>query len=135
MSDKITFSTNVPVELSLQFLEGKPVPSQFGGNQHLFTTTDGRIFFVSETVGEILTSQFRKMHLQKGERVKIIKAEVPGGNGRKSIQWIAHKVASPVGEQRDGTLAVEPVSALETQLRESINQAAAANGASARKRL
>ncbi|HZT29735.1 MAG TPA: hypothetical protein VFA33_07630 [Bryobacteraceae bacterium] len=107
MSDKITFPTNVPVPLALQFLEGKEVASQFGGNQHLFSTTDGRIFFVSETVGNILTAQLTKLRIQKGEPIEIIKAEVPTGNGRKSIQWLVNKVGFAPGEQPDGTLAVD----------------------------
>ncbi len=106
MSEKITFPTNVPVPLALQFLEGKVVASQFGGNQHLFTTTDGRIFFVSETVGEILATQLSKLHVQKGEPIEIIKAEVPSGNGRKSIQWLVNRVGFGPGEQPDGTFAV-----------------------------
>ena len=36
MSEKIQFQTNLPVELALQYLEGKAVDSQFGGVQHLF---------------------------------------------------------------------------------------------------
>jgi hypothetical protein len=32
----IRFSTNVPQELRLRYLDGKPVESQFGGMQHMF---------------------------------------------------------------------------------------------------
>jgi len=52
--EKISFNTNVPVECRLAFLEGKLVPSNFGGNQYFFWTTDGRGFYVSEPVGNIL---------------------------------------------------------------------------------
>jgi hypothetical protein len=131
MSEKIQFQTNLPVELALQYLEGKPVDSQFGGVQHLFSTTDNRVFFVSEMVGNIIADQLKKLGVQKGEAIKICKAEVTQGRGRKGIQWILQKVGSPVGEQPDGTFAVPvappvPDSALERQLRQSI--AAVRNG-------
>jgi hypothetical protein len=122
MSEKIQFQTNLPVELALQYLEGKPVDSQFGGVQHLFSTTDNRVFFVSEMVGGIIADQLKKLGVQKGEPVEICKAEVTQGRGRKSIQWIVKKVGSALGEQPDGTFAVPaaPESALERQLRQSI---------------
>jgi hypothetical protein len=125
MSEKIQFSTNLPVELALQYLEGKPVDSQFGGVQHLFSTTDNRVFFVSEMVGNIIADQLKKLGVQKGEAIEICKAEVTQGRGRKSIQWIVKKVGSPLGEQPDGTFAVQaapaaPESVLEQQLRQSI---------------
>src|ERR1022692_842297 len=87
MSEKIQFQTNLPVELALQYLEGKPVDSQFGGVQHLFSTTDNRVFFVSEMVGNIIADQLKKLCVQKGEVIEICKAEVTQGRGRKSIQW------------------------------------------------
>jgi hypothetical protein len=131
MSEKIQFQTNLPVELALQYLEGKPVDSQFGGVQHLFSTTDNRVFFVSEMVGNIIADQLKKLGVQKGEAIKICKAEVTQGRGRKGIQWIVQKVGSPVGDQPDGTFVVPastptPESALEQQLRQSV--AAAING-------
>lgn len=127
MSEKISFQTNLPVELALQYLEGKPVDSQFGGVQHLYSTTDNRVFFVSEMVGNIIADQLKKLGVQKGESVEICKAEVTQGRGRKGIQWIVKKVGFTPGEQPDGTFVVPAVaqdSPLERQLRESI---AAAN--------
>ena len=126
MSEKIKFQTNLPVELALQFLQGKPVDSQFGGVQHLFSTTDNRVFFVSEMVGNIIADQLKKLGVQKGEPIEICKAEVTQGRGRKSIQWIVKKVGAAPGEQPDGTFAVQtapaaPESALERQLRQSID--------------
>jgi hypothetical protein len=125
MSDKINFQTNIPVELALQFLQGKPVDSQFGGVQHLFSTTDNRVFFVSEMVGNIIADQRKKLGAQKGEPIEICKAEVTQGRGRKSIQWIVKKVGVATGEQADGTFAAQttppaPESALERQLRQSL---------------
>src|ERR1017187_2072717 len=94
MSEKIQFQTNLPVELALQFLEGKPVASQFGGVQHLFSTTDNRVFFVSEMVGNIIADQLKKVGAPVGEQ--------PDGT------FAVH--AAPAA----------PESALERQLRQSI---------------
>jgi hypothetical protein len=130
MSEKIQFQTNIPVELGLQFLEGKPVDSQFGGVQHLFSTTDNRVFFVSEMVGNIIADQVRKLGVQKGEPIEICKAEVTQGRGRKGMQWIVKKVGFVPGQQPDGTFVVPapPANELEHQLEQSI--AAVRNGQS-----
>jgi hypothetical protein len=103
----IRFQTNVPVELRLRYLEGKPVESQFGGIQHMFTAEEGS-FYVSEAVGQILTEQFRKLGIKAGEPVDITKAEVTNGN-RKTIQWQVARVGTP-----------ESTSELEKQLAASI---------------
>jgi small basic protein len=92
MSEKIQFQTNLPVEVALQYLEGKPVDSQFGGVQHLFSTTDNRVFFVSEMVGNIIADQLKKLGVQKGEAIEICKAEVTQGRGRKGIQWVVKRI-------------------------------------------
>jgi hypothetical protein len=76
-------------------------------------------------VGNIIADQLKKLGVQKGEAIEISKAEVTRGRGRKSIQWIVKRVGSALGEQPDGTFAVQsapatPESALERQLRQSI---------------
>jgi hypothetical protein len=117
----IRFQTNVPVGLHLRSTEGRPVESQFGGMQAMFSAEEGA-FYVSETVGAILAEQFQKLGVKAGEPVEITKAEVSRGNGRKGIQWMVAKVAFAPGEQPDGTFAVpksEP-SELERKLAESI---------------
>ena len=107
----IRFVTNVPAELRLRSLEGKPVESQFGGMQHMFSAEEGA-FYVSETVGRILTEQFHKLGVQAGEPVEITKAEVSRGNGRKSIQWTVTKPVAPA--------SASPPSELERKLADSI---------------
>lgn len=114
----IKFATNVPVELRLRAIEGRPVESQFGGQQHMFSCEEGA-FYVSETVGQILTDQLRKLHVQVGDRVEICKAEVATG-GRKRIQWTVAQIYP--GEQPDGTFAIEKPSDLEQKLAASIAQ-------------
>lgn len=104
----LKFETNVPKELHLRFLEGKEVESQFGGVQQLFTAEEGT-FYVSDTVGQILAEQLRKLGAKTGEPVTICKREVANGGGRKSIQWQVERVGVPMGEQTDGTFAVPAV--------------------------
>jgi hypothetical protein len=118
----IRFSTNVAVELRMRSLDGKPVESQFGGMQHMFSAEEGA-FYVSETVGGMLMDQFRKLNVKPGEPIEITKAEVNKGNGRKGIQWTVSKVGFAVGERGDGTFAVstpQPPSELEQQLAASL---------------
>jgi hypothetical protein len=76
----IRFQTNIPVELRLRSTEGRPVESQFGGMQQMFSADEGN-FYVSETVGAILIDQFRKLAIRPGEPIEITKAEVSKGNG------------------------------------------------------
>lgn len=106
----IRFQTNVPVELRLRNLEGKPVESQFGGIQHMFMAEEG-MFYVSETVGRILVEQFAKLGVKVGEPIDICKTETKAEKGRMSIQWIV---------SRDASEPAAPPSELEQQLAASI---------------
>ena len=106
----IKFQTNVPVELRLRSTEGKPVESQFGGVQYMFSADEGA-FYVSDIVGGILTEQFRKLGVRPGEPIDIVKAEVTA-NGRKRIQWQVSKVGETPSEPTE----------LETKLAASIAQ-------------
>jgi hypothetical protein len=114
----IRFATNIAQTFHLRSLDGKPVESQFGGIQYLFTAEEGT-FYVSDKVGAILMEQFRKLGVRPGDPVEITKAQTGRGPEQRT-QWI---VARPVaaGEQVDGTLAVPaPASELEHQLAASI---------------
>lgn len=126
--DKVNFQTNMPVELRLRALEGRPVESQFGGNQHMFSS-DAGVFYVSETVGQILTAQFHKLGIKPAEAVEVCKREVAKPGGRKAIEWQVVRVHPPVAEQTNGTYAVP--APLESQLAASIEQANARKAAPA----
>jgi hypothetical protein len=102
--DKVTFETNIPRQLRLQYLEGLLVDSNFGGKQYKFSSDQGS-FWVSEMVGNILHDQIRKYQIQVGEAVEICKREVDQGRGRKGINWVLTRCAS-VGPQPNGTFAV-----------------------------
>jgi hypothetical protein len=112
----LKFQTNVPIEVRLRSIEGKPVESQFGGIQYLFSAEEGA-FYVSDTVGGILMDQLRKLGVKAGEPVDICKAEVSRGNGRKGIEWTVAKVGFAPGQPS------EPPSELEQKLAASIEQA------------
>ncbi len=102
MNEKIAFVTNVPVELALRFTAGKPIESKFStGLQHMFSTVDGRVFYVSEAAGQAITEQLEKLEVQPGEFITITKAEIDSGRGKRAIRW----VVAPVSD------AAEPVTA------------------------
>ena len=112
---KLQFNTNKPVSLALHSIEGKERDSQFGGLQHMFTCDKG-VFYVSETVGRIITDQCRKLDVKPGDTIEICKAEIDAGRGRKSIQWL---VGFPAQEEAPVTpappaLAPKPVAVAQT---------------------
>jgi hypothetical protein len=124
----IRFQTNFPVKLRLRSIEGRPVESQFGGMQQMFSADEGN-FYVSETVGAILAEQFRKLNVRPGLPIEITKAEVSKGNGRKGIEWTVTTLGYAPGEQPNGTLVIEKPSELERQLAESVRQVQARKAA------
>src|ERR1022692_888180 len=102
---KIQFTTNIPVELRLQSIEGEVTPSQFGGNQIKFSAQEGR-FGMRKTLGSILADQIRKKHIQPHVPVEGARREIAQSNGRKGIQWTIDPVGFAPGEQPDGTFVV-----------------------------
>ncbi|HMF27893.1 MAG TPA: hypothetical protein VKE42_03920 [Candidatus Cybelea sp.] len=117
----VRFQTNIAETFRLRSLDGKPVESNYGGMQHMFTAEEGT-FYVSDKVGAILTQQFRTLGVKPGEAVEITKAEVGRGPERRT-QWMVAKSIT-VGEQVNGTLAVPaPASEIEQQLAASIRLA------------
>jgi len=119
----LRFATNVPQPLHLIKLEGRPVDSQFGGQQAMFLADEGA-FYVSDKVGAILTDQFAKLGVKPGDPIEITKAEVGRGPERRT-QWM---VSTSVREEGKpvATAAVvvptlpEPPSEIEQQLAASI---------------
>jgi hypothetical protein len=76
MSDIIKFDFNVPVEVALRFTEPRVFPSQFekGDDRHMFSTTDGRVMYVTPLV----SARINSLQLEKGECFWICKRK----NGR-----------------------------------------------------
>ena len=100
--EKLQFTTNQPLQLALQAIEGVPVESNFGGMQHRFVSDRGT-FYVSEAAGHAITDQLQKLGVTPGEVCEITKAEQDLGRGRKGIRWVVGLIA---GEQSNGTFAV-----------------------------
>ena len=71
--EKVRFETNVPVELALRSTQGKPVESQYGGEQQMLSTTDGRVFYLAGIVGQVLSEQLAEQTIKPRERVEIRK--------------------------------------------------------------
>lgn len=71
----------------------------------MFSTTDDRIFYVSEAVGLIIQAQLTKLRVVPNEPIEICKREVVKGN-RRSIEWQVYRVGFAAGEQGDGTFVV-----------------------------
>jgi hypothetical protein len=114
----IRFQTNIAETFHLRSIDGKPVESNYGGMQYMFSAEEGT-FYVSDKVGGILMQQFRTLGVQPGEAVDITKTEAGRGPERRT-QWIVAKSVT-VGEQIDGTLTVPAApSELEQQLAASI---------------
>jgi hypothetical protein len=109
----IRFQTNVAETFHLRSLDGKPVESQFGGIQYLFSAEEGT-FYVSDKVGAILMDQFRKLSVKPGEPVEITKAQSGRGPDQRT-QWIVAKSVT-TGE----LVPAAPPSELEAQLAASI---------------
>ena len=85
----IRFQTNITETFHLRSLDGKPVESQFGGIQYLFTAEEGT-FYVSDKVGGILMDQFRKLSVKPGDPVEITKSQTGRGPDQRT-QWIVAK--------------------------------------------
>jgi hypothetical protein len=111
----IRFQTNIAETFRLRSIDGKPVESNYGGMQYMFTAEEGT-FYVSDKVGGILMQQFRSLGVRPGEPVEITKAEVGRGPERRT-QWIVAKSVT-VGEQVPEPPA--PASEIEQQLAASI---------------
>ena len=94
MPAKIEFPINTPVDLALQYAEGRNVPSSFGdGSQVMYSTTDGRRMYLSPTVAAKLAA----LKPQPGQLLRITKRE--RANGARGFDWTVEKL----GQQADGT--------------------------------
>jgi hypothetical protein len=88
--ENIKFQTNVPLTVALRFADGKPVQSQFNGeDQVMFTCSDGRRMYLSPYAA----AKIEALHAKAGERITITKKEVQRGN-RRGIEWEAIRAVS-----------------------------------------
>ena len=76
MAEVIKFEFDHPVEVALRFTEPRVFPSQFqgGDDRHMFSTTDGRVMYVTP----LTSARIQALHLTQGECFYICKRK----NGR-----------------------------------------------------
>ena len=82
MSEKVQFQTNVPIDVSLKYNDGKEVTGQYG-DQVLYTLTDGRVMYVPP----IVKKKIDDLGVGRGELFTITKAETKNGT-RRTIEWV-----------------------------------------------
>jgi hypothetical protein len=80
--DTLKLQTNVPELIALQFAEGRPVASQFGGDQVMFTLTDGRRAYLPPFVAQKIADA----GIQPGEFFELCRREITLGN-RRSVEY------------------------------------------------
>src|SRR5579862_6127510 len=74
----VKFQTNIPERVALAFAEGLPVSSQFGGDQVMFSLTDGRKMYVAPIVAQKIAG----LGIGAYEEFEICKREQTVGNRR-----------------------------------------------------
>ena len=88
----IRFEFGTPVHVALKYGEGKLVEGRYGESL-LFSTVDGRRFFVPVEVGEQITA----LGVRAGEAITITKVETRNGRKRGAAYEIGRDtVAAPV---------------------------------------
>ncbi len=81
----LRFQTNVPVEVALAYSDGKEVEGQYGP-QLMFSLAEAPNGEKTMYVPPIVAERLKELHVDRGQRVQICKAEVKSGN-RRSIEW------------------------------------------------
>ena len=87
--EKVQFKTNVPVELALEYTDGRDIAGNYG-DQVMYTTQDDRVMFVPP----IVRDRIEQLGVQRGEPIRITKAEVRHGI-RRSIEYQVGRVEPP----------------------------------------
>jgi hypothetical protein len=78
----VKFSTNIPEIVSLAFAEGRPVESQYSGDQVMFSLTDGRKMYLAPFVAD----RIREAGIGANQPFEICKREVSHGN-RRTVEF------------------------------------------------
>jgi hypothetical protein len=85
----LRFNTNAPVEIALQWNDGKRVDGRYG-EQVMFTLDDNRVMYVPPVVAK----QIRDLGIRAREIFEICKAELCEEN-KRWIEWHVKKLEQP----------------------------------------
>jgi len=96
--EKVTFQTNVPVEVVLSYAAGKVMTGQYGDSL-MYSLENDRVMFVSPVVGDRIGA----LGVNAGDALIITKAEIQTGT-RKRIEWKVIR-AEGAGESSDASPA------------------------------
>lgn len=105
MRDKVEFIANVPVEVALEYTEGKLCDNTRYGDQYYYSLVGNRSMYVPP----IVARQINELEVQRGELITIVKSvtkEPIQEGARKSrdvTRWIVRR------SEDSGTLAVQKV--------------------------
>src|SRR5215831_12649536 len=91
----------VPMDLTLAFLEGKPVAN----GRMMFSTVDGRSLFVPEPAGREIQRKLNDLRIQPGDHV-LIRQSIGYPAGVRTVSWEVYRTAVIVGQQADGSFVV-----------------------------
>jgi hypothetical protein len=94
MADVIKFEFDRPVEVALRFTEPRVFPRQFDGgdDRHMFSTTDGRVMYVSP----LTSARIKALRLAQGECFFICKRK----NGRLTEYAVSRETSEPMAPAR-----------------------------------
>jgi hypothetical protein len=85
----LRFNTNAPVEIALQWNDGKRVEGRYG-EQVMYTLDDNRVMYVPP----IVAKQIRELGIQAREAFEICKAELREEN-KRWIEWHVRRIEEP----------------------------------------
>lgn len=120
MPGKLDFPINKPIEVILQYAQGRAVPSKFGEGEIMFSLEGGQKMYLPEYVGRKIAA----LNVGAGGRVRITKSQ--RSDGKKGFEWdvepvdekagsallpqVKTKPASPVMAEHQAILRKPPVS-------------------------
>ncbi len=112
MAESLKLKTNVPETIALQFAEGLPTSSQFGGDQVMFTLTDGRKLYVAPIVAKKISDA----GIGARQVFSICKRESAEGNRRvvryeiETASCVQHEAVSNANAASNSKLTSTPPS-------------------------
>ena len=97
----VRFQTNVPEVIELEFARGKQVSSQFGGDQVMYSLTDGRRMYLPPFVAQKIEDAGIGAHTP----FSLCKKEVTHGN-RRSVEYVIGNLDGEAEPFQDSAPAV-----------------------------